>query len=183
MRQTLTDFEIVVVDNCSTDDSEAIVKRFDDPRIRFFKNEANVGMVGNWERTLSKARGRFIWMLNSDDTVEDDAFLQKVVDAMREQKAQAACVASTFEFVAEKRRRENVLFKPGARSLTYREALYLQILYRTGPVAGQFIFANRPIHYDQNMKNIADYELFLRYLIQYRPRLALLQVWKALHAF
>ena len=183
LRQTLSDFEIVVVDNCSTDESEAIVKSFGDPRIRFFKNEANVGMVGNWERTLSHARGRVIWMLNSDDTVEDDGFLQKVVDGMREQGAEAACVASTFEFVAEKRRRDNVLFKPRARSLTYHAALYTQILYRTGPVAGQFFFTNRPFHYDLKMKNIADYDLFLRYMVQFRPRLALLHDCKLVCRF
>ena len=65
--QTYQDFEIVVVDDCSTDNSEEIVKSFKDPRIRFSKNEKNLGMVPNTNKALKLARGEFVGILHPDD--------------------------------------------------------------------------------------------------------------------
>ena len=65
--QTYQDFEIIVVDDCSTDKSEEAVKSFRDPRIRFFRNEKNLGMVPNTNKALGLARGEFVGILHSDD--------------------------------------------------------------------------------------------------------------------
>lgn len=65
--QTYQDFEIIVVDDCSTDNSEEVIKSFKDPRIKFFRNERNLGMVPNTNKALKLAKGEFIGILNSDD--------------------------------------------------------------------------------------------------------------------
>lgn len=69
MAQTYTDYELVVVDNCSTDDTRSIVSSYSakDVRIRYFCNESNLGMVGNWNRCLNYARGEYIKILCADD--------------------------------------------------------------------------------------------------------------------
>lgn len=67
LNQTFTDFELIIVDNCSTDNSEEVIKSFSDPRIRFYKNETNIGMTRNWNRCISLARGEYISILCSDD--------------------------------------------------------------------------------------------------------------------
>ena len=67
LNQTYLDFEIIVVDDCSTDNSEEVVKSFKDPRIKFFKNEKNLGMVPNANKALRLAKSEFIGVLNSDD--------------------------------------------------------------------------------------------------------------------
>lgn len=69
MAQTYTDYELVVVDNCSSDDTRSIVSSYSakDVRIRYFCNESNLGMVGNWNRCLNYARGEYIKILCADD--------------------------------------------------------------------------------------------------------------------
>jgi glycosyltransferase involved in cell wall biosynthesis len=65
--QTYQDFEIIVVDDCSTDNSEVVIKSYKDHRIRFFKNEKNLGMVRNTNKALKLAKGEFVGILHPDD--------------------------------------------------------------------------------------------------------------------
>ena len=65
--QTFDDFELVIVDDCSSDKTATVVEKYDDPRIRFFENKSNLGMQGNWNKAVSKARGKNIKVLCNDD--------------------------------------------------------------------------------------------------------------------
>jgi glycosyltransferase involved in cell wall biosynthesis len=78
LRQTYEDFEIVVVDNASTDHTPALLNRYRDRRFRHWRNESNIGMVGNFNRGLDLARGEFVVFLGSDD-VWGPQFLQNTV--------------------------------------------------------------------------------------------------------
>jgi glycosyltransferase involved in cell wall biosynthesis len=60
LAQSLTDFELVIIDNASTDRTAEIISGFEDPRLRSLRNEKNLGMMGNWNRCLEEARGEFI---------------------------------------------------------------------------------------------------------------------------
>jgi glycosyltransferase involved in cell wall biosynthesis len=73
LRQTYGDFEVVVVDNASTDDSARVVRSFGSDRIRLFENPYNVGFAPNLDRAASKARNEFIIVLSSDDLMLPDA--------------------------------------------------------------------------------------------------------------
>lgn len=68
--QTYTNWELLFVDDCSTDDTESIVKTFIDPRIRFFKNEKNSGAAVSRNWALREAKGQWIAFLDSDDLWE-----------------------------------------------------------------------------------------------------------------
>jgi glycosyltransferase involved in cell wall biosynthesis len=70
--QSYEDIEILVVDNASTDDTVPIVERVlgDDDRIRFLRNETNIGMAANFNRCLELATGRYVKFLCSDDLIE-----------------------------------------------------------------------------------------------------------------
>ena len=65
--QTYTDWELIIVDDCSTDDTDAVAAGFDDPRIRYLKNDRNRGAAESRNRALREARGRWIAFLDSDD--------------------------------------------------------------------------------------------------------------------
>ena len=65
--QTLGDFELVVVDDRSSDGTAAIVRSHSDPRIRLVENERNLGHEGNWNKALKEAGGRFVKILPGDD--------------------------------------------------------------------------------------------------------------------
>lgn len=67
LAQTYTNWELIVVDDCSSDDTDAVVAGFDDPRIRYLKNEKNSGAAVSRNRALREAKGRWIAFLDSDD--------------------------------------------------------------------------------------------------------------------
>jgi glycosyltransferase involved in cell wall biosynthesis len=69
LAQSFADVELIIVDNCSTDGTAAWVERKlpTAPAIRFFKNTADIGMVGNFNACLSHAEGDYIKFLCADD--------------------------------------------------------------------------------------------------------------------
>lgn len=68
LSQQFTDFELIIVDDCSKDDTEEVVSRFlPDKRVSFEKNERNLGMVANWNKCISRAKGEYIKFVFADD--------------------------------------------------------------------------------------------------------------------
>lgn len=67
LAQTLTNIEVIVVDDCSTDNTVAVVQNFDDPRLKLLVNEVNLGAGGARNRAIAAAQGKWIAVLDSDD--------------------------------------------------------------------------------------------------------------------
>lgn len=65
--QSFTDFEVVLVDDASTDDTPRVLASVHDPRVRLFRNPANKGWVGNFRRVLAESRGKYFLLLGHDD--------------------------------------------------------------------------------------------------------------------
>lgn len=71
--QSFEDFEIIVADNASTDDSLSIIRSFRDARLRVIENRYNIGFAPNLQRATENACGEFVNLLSSDDVMEPDA--------------------------------------------------------------------------------------------------------------
>ncbi len=69
LAQTYTNFEIVIADNSDNDASRDLVARLNDPRIRYVKNEKNLGFIGNIDKVVSLAKGKYIKVLMDDDLI------------------------------------------------------------------------------------------------------------------
>ena len=69
LAQTRRDFELVILDDCSADDTLSIVRRYDNPRIRLLVHARNMGAEAAWNRLLQEARGRFVKLLCCDDLI------------------------------------------------------------------------------------------------------------------
>lgn len=65
--QTYLNWEMLIVDDCSTDNTKSIVESFNDSRIKYFCNEKNSGAAISRNRALREAKGRWIAFLDSDD--------------------------------------------------------------------------------------------------------------------
>jgi hypothetical protein len=87
LRQTFTDFELIVAGDCCTDDSEGVVASFNDPRIRWFNLNENSGSKSvPLNAALKIARGKYIAYLGHDDLWHAD-HLKIVVPAIEESGA------------------------------------------------------------------------------------------------
>ena len=78
LAQSFTDFEILLLDNASTDDTQGVATSFTDPRLRYHRNATNLGFAGNVELGRSLATAPFVVVFNADDVWEPD-YLAKAV--------------------------------------------------------------------------------------------------------
>lgn len=67
LNQTYKKWELIIVDDCSTDDTDEIVTKYSDERIKYIKNEANVGAALTRNCAIKEAKGEWIAFLDSDD--------------------------------------------------------------------------------------------------------------------
>lgn len=87
LAQSFGDFEVVVSDNCSEDDTREVVNAFVDPRVRYVRT-ARHGVIGDsWEFARSQARGTLVMMLSDDDALVPDA-LARFAEAHRRHGAE-----------------------------------------------------------------------------------------------
>lgn len=97
--QTFTDFEIVVVDDKSTDDTLAVLRRWDDPRLRVIEAEVNGGPVRARNIAVAAARGRYLAALDQDDISLPERFARQV--AWLDAHPETALVATAFALLTE----------------------------------------------------------------------------------
>jgi glycosyltransferase involved in cell wall biosynthesis len=67
INQTYKNWELIIVDDCSTDNTDEVVASFDEKRIRYFKNEKNSGAALTRNKAMREAQGEWIAFLDSDD--------------------------------------------------------------------------------------------------------------------
>lgn len=103
LAQDFEDFELLIVDDCSSDKSAGVVKSFceRDARVRFSVNPVNLGMVNNWKHCLEQARGPYIKFLFGDDKLSDSRALGKMLALLRDNPS-ATLAASARTILDEK---------------------------------------------------------------------------------
>jgi hypothetical protein len=97
LQQTYDDFEFVIVDDCSTDATAAVITSFEDDRVRYTKNGTNLGQTASLNRGLGICRGRYIARMDADDLARADRFEKQV--AFLEARPKVAVVGSNLEFI------------------------------------------------------------------------------------
>ncbi len=97
MAQSFDDFELIVIDDCSIDDSDKILKKLQQKfGFTYIRNSRNSGTpFAAWERIGTMARGRYIWICESDDVAEPD-FLATAVSRMRANPEAVAFYSNSY---------------------------------------------------------------------------------------
>ncbi len=98
--QTLSDFELIIIDDNSPDDTVRVVESFRDPRVRLLRNASNLGPEGNWSRCLTEARGRYFKLLPQDDVLDPECLAKQVAvleDDPDEQLALVFCARRVID--------------------------------------------------------------------------------------
>jgi len=98
LKQSYSNFEFIIIDNCSTDNSAEIIKRYaeSESRIQFSVNEYNVGLVNNLNLCLKKAQGDYIKFLFSDDMLASDKAVEKMVSVLDSDQEIALVATSRY---------------------------------------------------------------------------------------
>lgn len=83
LKQTYTNWELLIVDDCSTDNTDEIITSYKDSRIKYFKNEHNSGAAFTRNKAMREAQGEWIAFLDSDDLWKPEK-LEKQINFMKE---------------------------------------------------------------------------------------------------
>jgi len=78
LSQTFTDFEYILIDDCSDDKTIEIIESFNDPRIRLIKNNTNQGISYNRNLAIEEAKGKYLAMIDGDDLALPARFKKQV---------------------------------------------------------------------------------------------------------
>ncbi len=118
LSQSFTDFELIILDDHSTDETAEILARYaaQDGRISFKINPHNLGMVSNWNKCLGEAAGEYVKYLFADDLLCSADALRLMVTALDEEPA-ASMVASARSIIDSAGRRNTVMAPFGDSAL------------------------------------------------------------------
>jgi glycosyltransferase involved in cell wall biosynthesis len=72
LNQTYPNLEVIISDNCSSDDTGLIIQSFNDSRIQYYRHDENIGSNNNFNFCLKKATGVFFLLLHDDDLIDED---------------------------------------------------------------------------------------------------------------
>lgn len=99
LNQTFRDFELIVIDDCSTDNSPQILREFIDDRMRVIRNECNLGIAGTTNKGIAAARGEYIALQDHDDLSWPTRFESQV--AFLNSHPQVGMVGSSCNLIDE----------------------------------------------------------------------------------
>src|SRR5512139_3267591 len=96
LAQTFKDFEIVIADNVSTDQTEEICRSYaaKDARIRYYRNETNIGAGPNHNRVFELSRGEYFKWVCHDDMCAPE-FLERCIEVLDRDPSVVLCHAET----------------------------------------------------------------------------------------
>lgn len=94
LNQTYSNFELIIVDDNSKDATKEAVLGFKDIRIKYYRNHKNLGMVQNWNKSISYATGEYIKLLCMDDLIEINC-LELQVKALEENPSAVVVTSNT----------------------------------------------------------------------------------------
>ena len=99
LSQTFQDLEVLIMDDCSPDDTPQVAASFGDMRVRYVRNEPNLGHLRNYNKGLSLARGDYLWLISADDRLRRPYVVERFVKRMdaRRDAGYIFCPVMKFE--------------------------------------------------------------------------------------
>ena len=166
LNQSLNDFELIIVDNCSTDNSVDIVRQYmkKDKRISLYVNESNICMYRNYNQALLYAKGKYIKYLNADDKLHHKNL--EVLSTILDKYPNVALVTSLRQCIGDD---QHILLPPFDEGEYNGKEIILKSL-KIGNWIGEpttVMFRRKNLNlglFDISLLMFADFDMWLRQL-------------------
>jgi len=159
--QTFRDFELLVINDGSTDQSVTIIESAHDPRIRIIHNEVNKGLIYSLNRGLDLARGEYIARMDCDD-ISLPTRLAKQVDFMRARPE----VGISGTWIEVKGGKTYVMRYPLESESIRCDMLFYCAIAHPSAILRREIIKRHRLYFDQSYVHAEDYELWVRALLE-----------------
>ena len=159
LSQTFHDFELIIINDGSTDSTEKIILSYKDTRINYLKNETNLGLISTLNKGINICQGEYIARMDADDISHTDRF-NRQVHFLDENPDIGLCGTWIYLF-----RNKNIEIKEEIKNTTNQDEivedmlLYNQIGHPT-VMFRKSILENGRFNYNSSYKHAEDYKLW-----------------------
>lgn len=162
LSQTFPDFEFIIINDCSTDNTESIIKSYNDSRIRYIKNEKNLGVAESLNKGLDVAKGEYITRMDADDISLPERF-EKQISFMDRHKniAVSGCAIERFGAIGGK------AYNEYSKEKIRIGFLFRSCIFHPTVMMRRSVMEIENYRYDVHFDKVEDYELWTRILPKY----------------
>jgi glycosyltransferase involved in cell wall biosynthesis len=160
--QTVSDLELLVVDDASTDGTAALLAGLEDPRVRVLRNDGQRGLAASLNRGLDEARGTYVARLDADD-VAMPLRLERQLARIRS-TAEVAVVGSAVLEIDASWRLGRAHAMPVGPARVRWAALFSSPFFHPSVLVERAVLERNGLRYDTGFEESEDYELWSRVL-------------------
>ncbi len=161
LNQTFTDFECIIIDDCSTDSTWKIIQKYakKDSRIVGVKNEKNLGIAGNLNKAISLSKGKYLARMDADDWTYPERFEKQV--SFLDSNLEVGIVGGAMEVYNESL--DQVLY---ARSYYADDTSLRKYIFKQSPFSHPCIMYRKEVIqdniYNDKLSPTEDYDFYFR---------------------
>lgn len=133
LTQTFTDFELIILNDGSTDQTENIILSYVDSRIVYVKNEQNLGLIGTLNKGMALAKGKYIARMDADDICFPERF-EKQIAFLENNKEYIICGTSAYRF------HNDILDRKAFNVPLSDESIRVRLLFNSGFIHPSVMF-------------------------------------------
>jgi glycosyltransferase involved in cell wall biosynthesis len=82
LSQTYANIEVLIMDDFSPDNTPEVAAGFSDPRVRYIRNDPNLGHLRNYNKGITLSRGKYVWLISADDYLRKPYVTEKYVELL-----------------------------------------------------------------------------------------------------
>ncbi len=159
LAQSFTDFEFIVLDDCPEDTAaEAVIRSYDDTRLRYCRNEKNLGIAGSRNKLIDMAGGEYLAIFDHDDVSVPERLEKEAAYLDTHQKC--GCVSGWFELMC---RHKGRVRKREADNKTITKRLRDKcVICHSACMLRRSVLDEYHIRYDPAYSPAEDYALFMK---------------------
>lgn len=161
LSQTFIDFEFIIIDDCSTDDSLKIIQSYTDPRIVIIKNETNIGLTKSLNKALAVSKGVYVARMDADDVSLPDRL--RIEKTFLDTNPDIVCVGSSVMITDKHGTLLSTKYPPQKPELlkfylmVKNQMIHPSVMFRKDAILAQG-------GYDETIRFTQDYALWSRLL-------------------
>jgi len=155
LNQTIQDFEIIIIDDCSADDTLAIIEAYKDARIRIIKKNKNKGLIDSLNIGFEEAKGKYIARMDGDDISLPDRF-EKQLEVLENNSDIKVCGCWLQRFGLS----DEVI-----KHKEHHDEIVAHLLLSCSMSMGAVMFDRKTFaiyNFDENKKHVEDYDFWAR---------------------